>query len=619
MTSLHTTIPAPTTWCGLRSGSRTAVVGWATGLFVLVLAVSLSRSLFDPFSQDHGVYQYITERVMAGERMYVDVWDQNAPGIILIHWLATLLTGGTPLGLRLFDAGWQCLTLAALVLLGARDGGRWQTGWLAAALYVLAYYSAGYVHTAQREGFVVLPLMIAVHALLPPHARTRERPIRPALAASSLAGAMCLFVFAVKPPLGMCFGVLWLYALSEGWRSRHLDGWRSLTHVLGLTIGFCAAMAVAIAMLLHLGWWSGLLTTLTRDDVPGYIRGPGLIRLILPYLAVGVPLALLAAGGIALGHRPRGPVSTTRRPSVITERCAVRQGLHAGTVLLVVFGLLLTLQRWDGWQQCMIRLVGLFLPAVGFVCVRSWARLTVVQRYALLLAAASLTAVALQGWFFLYHLFPVLAFASYLASCEIVDRLRRLERSSPGARVWTMACLGGILHLAVSTWGWTMTFYTASPYVLHDTTLAEHYTRITRHRPTYPTYATTAAAARRVRELTGPDDPIACLINEPRLYYLSQRPAAHPMIIPSPAFAPMFEDFIRTLHETRPPVLLARVPRPARDQAPADQITVAGETEAINEAVFREAEAHFGPSVRLLIEHYHVTDVIDDVCILQPR
>ena len=54
-------------------------------LWLVVWGVSLSRSLFDPIGFDQAAWQYATERVMAGDRMYVDVWDQNAPGVIGVH------------------------------------------------------------------------------------------------------------------------------------------------------------------------------------------------------------------------------------------------------------------------------------------------------------------------------------------------------------------------------------------------------------------------------------------------------------------------------------------------------------------------------------------------------
>ena len=137
--------PAARNWAGLVRASALPIA------FAGVLSIPrLCSSLLSPPGQDHGLYQYITERVIAGDRLYVDVWDQNTPGIVGVHWLATKLCGHTILYLRIFDALWQALTLAYIVLLGGRDAKRWNVGWLAAILYALAYYGMGYLQPPRR-------------------------------------------------------------------------------------------------------------------------------------------------------------------------------------------------------------------------------------------------------------------------------------------------------------------------------------------------------------------------------------------------------------------------------------------------------------------------------------
>ena len=154
-----------------------------------------------------------------------------------------------------------------------------------------------------------------------------------------------------------------------------------------------------------------------------------------------------------------------------------------------------------------------------------------------------------------------------------------------------------------------MTLYGSSPYVLSDTTLMGHYDRVTRHKPHYPRYSTSVKVADRVRALTGPDQPIACLLNEPRIYYLSQRPAAHGLIIPNEAFRPKFDEFLRTIREKRPLVVVARLPK---------GLLASANAAGVIDRVLAEAEAFFGPVARTLRGDYRVTEVIDDVCILRP-
>ncbi len=582
---------------GTRSRPRNATMLLAA-TFAVVWLVSLSRSLFDPPGFDHGLYQYITERVMAGERMYVDVWDQNLPGIIGIHWLASVLVGRSPVALRVFDAGWQLLTLIALVALCVRDGRRWQVGWLAAALYVLAYYGLGYVNTAQREGFAVLPLLLAAHAIAPAGPRGTPGPL--VGARHLFAGIMGLAAFALKPPLGLCFGILWLLTLSESWRRRG-EGRPAWAGITALTAGFTLAAAAGVGLVVRLGWWDGFWPVLTRRDVPGYIHGVDIIRAVVPYGVAGLAVIGCVAWCLRPSRNDRHPV-----PGQLQSWGWAR----ILTVGAVIFGLLVTVERWPAWQQTFVRLAGLLLPALGAVLLSRWRQRSRIWRVNALLAGASFAALVWQGWFYLYHYPPLLAFAAYLAANEMVDRFKRFNEISPPARIWGVACLAGAAHLAVSTWGWTMTFYTRSPYVLADATLAEHYTRVTKHKTRFPTYETTAQVAERVRALTTESDPIACLLDEPRIYWLSQRPAVYPLVRMQDCYSHKFPGLLRAVCDRMPKVVLARIPRAFRDTT---------DHGAIQSAVFKELTRYFGPPARMIRQRYRITEIINnDVCILEP-
>jgi hypothetical protein len=210
----------------------------------------------------------------------------------------------------------------------------------------------------------------------------------------------------------------------------------------------------------------------------------------------------------------------------------------------------------------------------------------------------------------MYLFFPLLAFAGDLASGELVARCRAWTAASRESRVWTCVCVAGAVHLAVSTWGWTMVFYGARPYVLSDQTLVEHYDAVTRHKPSYPLYSTTAAAAARVRALAAPGEPIACLINEPRLYWLAGRPPVHRMIVPNPMFGAMFPEFVATIEARRPGVVLARVPETVRGS---------DDSERIETAVFDEVVRVFGAEAEGLRERYALREVIGEIGLLTLR
>lgn len=615
---------------GIRAGTFAVAT-----VFMIVWVISLSRSIFDPIGFDQALYQYITDRVMLGQRLYTDVWDQNTPGIIGIHWLATVLVGRTPIALRVFDAVWQSATIAALVMLAVRDGRRWQAGWLAAILYVLAYYGLGYVHTAQREGFAVLPLLLAVHALAPLPVVDDAR--RALAIRHGLAGVLCFCVFAIKPPLGLCFGVLWLMtlvrwlapllrpaapplqngasplqqlcpgaALGETRRESRFSIARlsesaEKSALFSLSLGFIVSAALAVALVHRLGWWSGLWRTLTRQDVAGYIRGPQLIRESMSYLLAG-------AVGVA------GTTLITQVRRARSHAGASLRLAHLAAPLmggLAVFGLLLTMQLWPEWQQTLLKTAGVLVPATGAMLLAHWGRRSRIWQMAALLALASLAAILWQGHFALYQFPPLLACAAYIAAVEFSERFPHFWELEKAGRLWTLVCLGAAIHLAVGTWGWTITLYGRSLYVLSDTTLTQHYTRVTANKPSFPTYETTSAAAGRVRELTQTNDPIVCLVDEPRLYYLAQRPPACPLLRTQICYSTMFPALFEAIGTQHPKVLLARLPDGARGTS---------DVKAAEAAVLAGLESDFGPSARVVREAYSLTEVVNgDLCILRPQ
>jgi hypothetical protein len=622
---------------GIRAGTFALV-----SLFTLVWLISLSRSVFDPIGFDQALYQYITDRVILGQRLYTDVWDQNSPGIVGIHWLATVLVGRTPIALRVFDAIWQCATIAALVALATRDGRRWQIGWLAATLYVLAYYGLGYVHTAQREGFAVLPLLLAAHALAP--VRTPVWSLKNLGMRHCLAGMLCFVAFAIKPPLGLCFGALWLLAMADllkttlfvgaacsrdyrrspapiGHSAPTLPGGKMKGNhssipaartvarsdrtlagmaVLSLSAGFILSALAAIALLMHLGWWDGFWRVLTRKDIAGYIRGPQLVRELAPHLLAGtVALAIVIL--VACMGRTRSVAGATLHIRSLAAPIA------AG---LAVFALVLTVQRWPDWQQAFLKTAGLLIPAAGAMLAARWSQRSRTWQIAVLLALASFAAILWQGHFALYQFPPLLAFAAYVAAVELTERLARFTETDTAGRIWMMVSVGFASHLAVSTWGWTMSYYGRSPYVLSGTTLAGHYTKVTANKPSFPTYETTAMAAARVRELTSDNDPIVCLIDEPRLYYLAQRPPAHPLLRTQECYSTFFPGLFETIRSRQPKVLLARLPAELRGTT---------DPAAAEPAVLADLDRYFGPPAHALHGQYRLTEIINaDVCILQP-
>ncbi len=578
-----------------RTGSKGAVLLVMT--LVIVLIVSLSRSLFYPIGYDQALYQYIADRVIAGQRMYADVWDQNWPGIVGIHWISTKLVGRTPLDLRLFDAGWQVLTLLAIASLGYRSEKRWSVGWLAALLYALAYYGTGFIHTAQREGFAVLPLVLGLHATLA--AEKEHQPAKRSICLYGLVGIFCFTAFAIKPTLGLCFGVLWIDLLIQALHHRDLAR-RKWAGLLGMSGGFLLACGAGISLLMRLGWWEAFYPVLTRAAVPGYVVGPENIKKVLPYLIVGAALIIVIW---ILVSRP-----VTERKQQTSRRFWPTDWTIPLTAA-IVFGFLVITYHWGAWGNIARRTCGLLLPAIGSVIVCTWAKRSRTWRLCLLLACAVFAGMVMQGWFFLYHFFPLFAFLAYMAAVELTETLGRYAGNNASYRAWALVCLAGVTHLAVDHWGGKMCDRTWRPSVLHNRSLLEYQTAIAHNPKRYPSYATTIQVARRIRQLTQPNDPIASLMVEPRLYYFAQRPPVYRLFHPQPVYSYLFDEFMEAIRKKNPPAIVARIPSDIEPQATIEQIEA---------SIYATNEAYFGPGASVLRERYRLSEIIDDVCILQP-
>lgn len=579
----------------VRTDARLNIASLLLAALLLgVWAVSLSRSVFDPLGDDQALFQFITDRVIAGQKMYVDVWEQNLPGIVAIHWLSSKLFGQTAIAFRCFDACWQALTLLALILIGYRAQKRWIGGILAALLYALAYYGLGYMQTGQREDFAVLLLLVAVHAVARPHSE-REGGFVSVGLPYLVAGVMGCLVFMIKSPLGLCYGCLWCWTLAEAWKHRD-QGRRAWAGLLGLTGGFVFAFLAVAALLVHLGWWHEFWRVLIRADMHDYAGGPDMIRSLIPELMIGALLIVILTGAGWLSRGFSWNSDTWRRLAWVPT-------------CILAYVLLMTVYRWPLWRVFIVApCMGLLLPAAGSIFSRGWTDRSRIGRICIMLAAAAMIALFIQGRFSPYQATPFLAFAAVLAAEELVAQWPRLNLGlREGA--WATVCLAAVMQMAVGLWGWSMTAFSREPYVLASMTLDEHYDRVTKHKLKYARHQTTAKVAQRVQELTNDHDPILLLFHDPRVFYYCQRPPVCRFMLILGEFRHKFPEIMDTTRERKPKVVLARTPQSCLG---SDNLV------AIQSAVFDEAEAVFGSAGHVIREHYRLTERIGEICLLQP-
>lgn len=119
---------------------------------------------------------------------YRDFFEQNLPATYLIYVLVGRLTGYADGAVRLFDLGYLAAVPAATWAVLRGFGQR--AAWAAGALVGLAYLGYGPAVSLQREFLMLLPLSLAVAALVAP---------LPTLGRGDLAGLGSGLATAIKP------------------------------------------------------------------------------------------------------------------------------------------------------------------------------------------------------------------------------------------------------------------------------------------------------------------------------------------------------------------------------------------------------------------------------------
>jgi hypothetical protein len=601
MTTLTCSTPC---WVDQAASRRRGAIVAAAGM-ALVLAViwgiSLSRSLCDPMGPDQAFFQYIAEGVLAGQKPYVDVYNEDGPGIMLAHTISTLVFGRTDLAVRAFDACWTGMTLAALIALATRDRRPAATGLLAATLYACIYYGQGYIYTCQRDGFAVLPALLAVYLM----ADDRPSPWLRSVCRGLCAGLFAALAFSFKPTLGLCFGVLWLQSCADSWRHR-THGIRSTGALTGLSVGFVGVFLITLGILQHYGAFEAYWQIFTRAHPLMQARygreGPWLLWEMRYRIAGGVPIFAAVMGLALLLTRPK----QDRRQ---TEFSLWKEWVALFAVSACVFSLLLTIHFWPDWRGMLFVGLGAVVPSLGFIIFRTWRALSRVQRLMAMVGLASLGSILIQGRFCMYHFFPLAACASYLAANEITARFERFRADRRSNRFWMAICIATVLFTIYAPWWRQMTHYTTALYPFADVSRVEHYARVTRKMDA-PAYETKLKVARRIQELTSANEPITLMFFDLWLYQMADRPPAHPRVYVNAHTMIEQPDLIQGVLQTTPRLLLARL----TSSPTAGTLTNPPDVQA---AAFDSLVRYFGPTAEQLRRHYHLLEAIDDVCILE--
>lgn len=235
--------------------------GTDVALLVAFAVLAGLGSLIYPFGRDQGNYAYAGWVWLDGGALYRDVFVFKPPATAVLHGIATGLLGRDMSSIRVFDLGWTALTALATGAVVSRLMGRRLTGVLAGCFAAWLYYEQNYWTTAQTDGWMGLPVTLAIGATW---AGLRPGAGRGWWALAGLAAAAALSFKYTSAAVALPMGVLLAQAVPR-------RGW-------GPTAG--AAAGIAAAALLGVGamaawlWASGAMPAFIDCQfhlVPGYV------------------------------------------------------------------------------------------------------------------------------------------------------------------------------------------------------------------------------------------------------------------------------------------------------------------------------------------------------------
>ena len=137
-------------------------------LFVVAATLFFgSVSLIFPFGRDQGIHAFIADSMLHGKVVYRDVFNVKPPLTTVIHALALLLFGHSMTAIRLLDLLWTLATALMIFLFCRRAFRQDWLGAVAASFYPFLFYLLGFWYTAQTDGWLNLPLLVALCIAVP--------------------------------------------------------------------------------------------------------------------------------------------------------------------------------------------------------------------------------------------------------------------------------------------------------------------------------------------------------------------------------------------------------------------------------------------------------------------
>lgn len=167
-------------------------------------AVILACTLTYPFNNDNALYAYMSALLLEGRLPYLGSWDQNFPGILLVHTPQILLLGKSQLTFHIWDILLQLVGSYFLFRAGLRWGGR-PAAFLAPVLCAFYYVQQGLWMAGERDTYVSILMMAAAF-----YVADRYRLYR-----HVTAGIWLGLSILIRPTLGLLVPAFLVYLIAE--------------------------------------------------------------------------------------------------------------------------------------------------------------------------------------------------------------------------------------------------------------------------------------------------------------------------------------------------------------------------------------------------------------------
>lgn len=226
------------------AGSPGLRVWLALAAIILLTWIGRLHTYSQPLDRDLTTYAVIGREMLAGKRLYTDIWDNKPPVVYLLFAGAQAAAGPGPGAIYLMNVVAVGLTILLIHLAVLRAGMGAAAGLAAAGLYALLSFDVGLQANQPNLESWINPSLLGILALLLSH-RSRPMPIRAAIAIGLLAAFASLLKHVVVFPVVAGTGLYVLLACTWRDRLRRLGLMTLAAAVVVAAWGVCAGYFAA--------------------------------------------------------------------------------------------------------------------------------------------------------------------------------------------------------------------------------------------------------------------------------------------------------------------------------------------------------------------------------------